>query len=132
MQCSTCSELVEKLAEYETKLAKPEAERDQAVMERNEAVTKLADRDTEKLSLEQRVDKLKRSASRNSFNSGKPTSSDGLAKPTADQIRTRSLRRKSNRKSGSQPGHPGATLKRFENPDEIVDIFPKPATVEKA
>ena len=159
-QCSTCSALAEKLAKSETKLAKSEAERDQAVAklaeretelakseadrdqavterdeaaaerdqavtERDEAAAKLAERDAEKLSLEQRVDELERSASRNSFNSGKPPAGDGLAKPAADQIRTRSLRRKSNRNSGGQPGHPGATLMRFENPDEIVDIFPE-------
>ena len=107
------------------KLAERETERDQAVMERDEAAAKLAERDAEKLSLEQRVRELARNASKISFNSGKPPSGDGLAKPAADQIRTRSLRRKSNRKSGGRLGHPGATLMRFENPDEIVDIFPE-------
>ena len=90
-QCSTCCALAEKLAERETKLAKSEAERnqaaaerDQAVMERDEAVAerdqvaaKLAERDAGKLSLEQRARELERSASKNSFNSGKPHSSDG-------------------------------------------------------
>ena len=46
-QCSTYSELVVKLAGCETKLAKSEAERDQAVMERDEAMTKLSERDAE-------------------------------------------------------------------------------------
>ena len=145
-QCSTCCALAEKLAECETKLAKSEAERDQAAAERDQAVmerdqavmerdeaaaerdhvaAKLAERDAAKLSLEQRVHELEGNASKNSFNSGKPPSSDGLAKPPADQIRTRSLRRKSNRNSGGRPGHSGATLMRFENPDEVVDIFPE-------
>ena len=118
-------EALAKLAERDAELAESEAEREQAMAERDEAMAKLAVRDAEKLSLEQRVDELERSASRNSFNSSKPPSSDGLAKPTADQIRTRSLRRKSNRMTGGQPGHAGATLTRFANPDEIVDIYPE-------
>ena len=57
------------------------------------------DRDAGKLSLE-------RGASGNSFNSGKPLAGNGLAKPVANQIRTRSLRRKSNRKWAYGPVTP--------------------------
>lgn len=95
-------------------------------------MAKIAERDAEKLPLERRVDELERGVSRNGRNSGKPPSSDGLDKPSADQIRTRSLRRKSNRKSGGQPGHPGATQMRVEGLYDVVDIFPEPASAEKA
>ncbi|WP_419902874.1 DUF6444 domain-containing protein [Kiloniella sp.] len=75
--------------------------------------------------LVQRVSDLERRLGLNSSNSGKPPSSDGLAKPPAKkEKRTKSLRGKSGRKSGGQPGHPGKTLRQVETPDEIVDHFP--------
>jgi transposase len=62
-----------------------------------------------------RIAELERRLNKNSSNSSKPPSSDGLSKPP----RTSSLREKGKNKSGGQFGHKGETLKRSENPNKI-------------
>lgn len=64
--------------------------------------------------LEARVEALENQLKKNSHNSSKPPSSDGFGK------KTKSLREKSDRSSGGQPGHPGSTLEWCAEPDSIV------------
>ena len=71
--------------------------------------------------LVERVEELERRLGLNSGNSGKPPSSDGLKKPKSKR-RTRSLRRKSGRKPGGQPGHKGETLRRTDHPDQVTQV----------
>ena len=59
---------------------------------------------------------------RNSGNSSVPPSKEGIG----DEVkrRTRSLREKSGRKPGGQPGNEGSTRLMSDNPDEVEDIQP--------
>jgi len=68
------------------------------------------------LALAERIQKLEDQLAKNSSNSGKPPSSDGYDQPTQ---RTKSLRKRSRRKSGGQVGHRGETLKAVEKPDFV-------------
>lgn len=62
---------------------------------------------------EARIQALEDQLAKNSQNSSKPPSSDGLKK------KPRSLREKGKRKSGGQKGHKGKTLKMVSDPDHI-------------
>lgn len=61
------------------------------------------------------IQKLKEQIAKNSSNSSKPPSSDGLKKP-----KPKSLREKGQRKTGGQKGHKGKTLYMVSDPAEIL------------
>jgi len=65
--------------------------------------------------LQMRLRELERRLNQNSRNSNKPPSSDGYGKPAPI-----SLRGKSDRPSGGQPGHSGHRLALRDDPDHVV------------
>jgi len=87
-------------------------------MSRRDELLELCRREPEKvvsliLVLEARVIDLEERLNKNSQNSDKPPSSDGLRKPPCQ-------RSKSKRKSGGQQGRTGKTLKFSDKPDKII------------
>lgn len=85
----------------------------------------VAERDRQIGKQQERIADLERQLSarqRNSTNSSKPPSSDGLA---GKQRRRCSLRKKSGRKPGGQPGHTGHERPRVETPDRIETVLPQ-------
>ena len=84
-----------------------------------DAVVSLVTQLLERLdAVESRLDALEKRTPKTSRNSHKPPSGDGLGK------RTKSLRTKSNKASGGQPGHPGSTLEWSETVDwlDVHDV----------
>jgi len=87
-------------------------------MSRRDELLELCRREPEKvvdlfLALEAKVATLEGRLAKNSKNSDKPPSSDGLRKPPRK-------RSKSKRKAGGQKGRRGTTLKFSEHPDKII------------
>ena len=79
----------------------------------------LAERDRVIEQLSARVAELEARLGKNSQNSSKPPSSDAFVKPPP-----RSLRKKTGRKPGKQPGDRGARLEPSADPDEVVAHTP--------
>lgn len=69
-----------------------------------------------------RIKQLEGQASKDSHNSSKPPSTNGFKEPMR---KTQSLRAKSGKKSGGQPGHPGRTLMMVEQPDQTILLTPE-------
>jgi len=69
-----------------------------------------------------RTSELESRLNKNSHNSSKPPSTDGLAKPP---VKPKSLRKKGTRESGGQPNHEPHRLEPVEHPDSVVEIAVK-------
>jgi len=90
-----------------------------------ESQEELADKDKAIADRDKRIADLERQLAarkRNSTNSSKPPSSDGLA---GQQRRRCSPRKKSGRKPGGQPGHMGHNRQPVENPDRVEEVLPQ-------
>ena len=96
------------------KLREQVAERDRQIAD---AEKQIADAEKQITDLERQLAARKK----NSTNSSKPPSSDGLA---GTQRRRCSPRKKSGRKPGGQPGHVGQERPRVENPDRSEEVLP--------
>jgi transposase len=92
----------------------PEERLSQLEQENRHLKEQLAQRDDLIESLTQRIAALEERMRKNSRNSSLPPSSDRFVR------QPKSLRKKSGKKAGGQPGHPGRSLLWSENPDEVM------------
>src|SRR6266542_109865 len=74
--------------------------------------------------LGERVAQLERQAGRDSSNSSRPPSSDSPYTKKPRKATDRSLRGRSGRKPGKQPGEPGVTLAQVADPDHTIVCAP--------
>ena len=84
------------------------------------SLTMTVDKQTQLIAqLNQTIQELKEQLNKNSKNSSKPPSSDGLKKPAP-----KSLRKPSGKKAGGQDGHKGTSLSVTKAPDETIKHMP--------
>src|SRR3954467_5865101 len=76
---------------------------------------RIAEQDARLAEQDARIAELERQLAASSRNSTRPPSSDGLDRPAP-----KSLRGRSGRKPGGQPGREGRTLRQVTVPDEVV------------
>lgn len=107
MPINITREFVQQLMEQNASLANTVTELNQTISNMSQTIDEL----------NQTIKELKEQINKNSKNSSKPPSSDGLKKPTVNK--ERSLRQKSGKKQGAQDGHAGTYLSVIEKPDFI-------------
>src|SRR6266511_2914057 len=111
------AELAAKDAADQTELAK----RDAALAAKDAQIAQLQ---SQVAVLGDRVAQLERRAGRDSSNSNRPPSSDSPYTKKTRKPKDRSLRGRSGRKPGKQPGEPGAALSQVGDPDYTVVCAP--------
>src|SRR6266487_609702 len=111
------AELAAKDAADQTELAK----RDAALAAKDAQIAQLQ---SQVAVLGDRVAQLERRAGRDSSNSNRPPSSDSPYTKKTRKLKDRSLRGRSGRKPGKQPGEPGAALSQVGDPDHTVVCAP--------
>jgi transposase len=84
------------------------------------AAAELAARDAQIAALAAQVEELRRRLDKDSSTSSRPPSSDGPYRKPRD----RSLRKKTGRRPGKQPGAQSSTLKQSPSPDVIIECPP--------
>jgi transposase len=105
-----------------TELAAENARLREAAAARDElAAAQLAARDAQIAALAAQIEELRRHLGKDSSTSSKPPSSDN---PYKKKPRDRSLRGRSGRKPGKQPGAESSTLKQSPDPDKTVPCGP--------
>ncbi len=104
-----------------------QAERHQAELAAKDAL--IAELRSQAASLADRVAQLERRAGRDSSNSNRPPSSDSPFTKKTRTPKDRSLRGRSGRKPGKQPGEPGVTLAQVGDPDHTVVCAPATCAV---
>ena len=102
---------VAELEELNARLREAAAARDEL------AAAQLAARDAQIAALAAQVEELRRRLDKDSSTSSKPPSSDS---PYKKEPRDRSLRGRSGRRPGKQPGAQSSTLKQSPHPDDTV------------
>ena len=115
----TIEEELKHLREENTVLREQLAQRDEIIQQQQGLLAEqkgLLQQMREQISgLGKQVKSLRDQCSKNSHNSHLPPSSDRFGR------KPKSLRQKSERKSGGQPGHEGASLPWCSTPDEVVE-----------
>jgi len=110
-------ELTEQLQYQSTQLQQQSAQLQQQTKQLTELQEIIAVKDAQIAALTARIEEL--THKKNSGNSSKPPSSERLNKPAPKSLRT-----KSGKSAGGQPGHKGRGMKIDRKPDEVIEHLP--------